>query len=255
MEANFTSTDVDNSIVLNAVSNANIPDATLNDFLVDGSAGNARVSPHDVVSFDFATACGCPDPTNPPDPDTCGTGPGIVAPAFVRDGASETIPPGPTPFPITPTAAGTVNFTVEYSGLALQLKNLMGPIIVNFLCVGGGCPEPTPGDVCEEIKRGAIDSPRIMYDATCNKAQATAGDCTPFVVFTDVADVCKAEGVDFADAPDCCDQDISGGVPGPNFDPNCTSVANQAACCAALATDYPTAAVAQQPRLPVSPAP
>ena len=254
IEADFTSTEVDNSVVTNAVSNASITNAALNSFLVDGSADNARVSPHDLVSFDFATACGCPDPTNPPDPDTCGTGPGIVAPAFVRDGASETIPPGPTPFPITPTAAGTVDFTVAYSGLALQLKDLMGPFIVPVVCVGGGCPA-VPGDICSPEDRGGIPSPRIMYDATCNKAQAGAGDCTPFVVFTDVADVCKGTGVDFADAPDCCDQDLlPGGVPGPNFDPNCMSAANIAACCAVLATDYPTATAAQQPRLPVSPA-
>jgi hypothetical protein len=253
LEADFTSSEVDNSVVGNAISNANITSVTLNSFLVDGTAGNARVSPHEVVLFDFATACGCTDPANPPDPDTCGTGPGIVAPTFVRDGASETIPPGPTPFPITPTAAGTVDFTIPYADLALDLKNLTGSIVVPVVCVGGACGAL---DICSEIDRGGIASPRIMYDATCNKAQAAAGDCIPFLVFTDVADVCKGVGVEFADAPDCCDTgDFTGMDPTRPIDVNCQNDANRASCCAALATDYPTATAAQQPRLPVSAAP
>jgi hypothetical protein len=95
-----------------------------------------------------------------------------------------------------------------------------------------------------------------MYDAICNKAQFEAGDCTPFVGFTDVADVCKGGVDDFVDAPDCCDTgDPTGMDPTRPFDPNCENAANQASCCAALATDYPTATPAQQPRLPVNPAP
>jgi hypothetical protein len=261
--AGFTSSEVDNSFVANAISNADITSATLDSFLVDGTAGNARVSPHEVVLFDFGTACGdscvggfctsdgttactdanfvrvCPD---------VGTGPGIEAPTFVRDGATETIPPGPTPFAITPTAAGTVDFTIAYSGTALKLQNLSGSITIPTACLGGGCGDL---DFCSELDRGAIASPRLMYDALCNKAQAEAGNCTPFLDFSTVADVCKGVGIsgdDFVSGniPACCDN---------TTDLFCTNAANVTSCCTAIGTDYPTATFAQQPQLPVSAAP
>ena len=261
--AGFTSAEVDNSFVANAISNANITSATLDSFLVDGTAGTASVSPHEVVLFDFGTACGddCVGGVCTSDGTTActaanfttvcpgvDTGPGIIAPTLVRDGAAETIPPGPTPFPITPTAAGTVDFTIVYSGTALQLKNLAGAGTIPVACLGGGCGA---ADFCKEIDRDGIASPRIMYDAVCNKAQAADGDCVPFFDFSNTADVCKGVGItgqDFlsGNIPPCCDN---------TTDLFCVSPANKASCCTAIGTDYPTATPAQQPQLPVSAAP
>jgi hypothetical protein len=95
-----------------------------------------------------------------------------------------------------------------------------------------------------------------MYEATCSKAEFAGGACTPFDIFADVSDVCKVRSVAFADAPPCCD--VGGVVTGsgrPNdFSCNGTA-ANQRRCCAALAVDFPNATPAQQPQLPVNPAP
>jgi hypothetical protein len=272
--AGFASAQVANSFVGNAISNANIPSATLNSFLVDGSAGNARVSPHESIQFDFGFACGdnclndvctsdgttaCTVPTFENDCPGAGTGPGIVAPTFVRDGAAQTIPPGPTPFPITPTAAGTVDFTIDYSGTALELEDLLGQLTIPVACLGGGCAI----DSCAPIDRDGIASPRIMYDAICNKAQAAAGNCTPFEDFSNTADVCKEKpgGIEPADLPDnvppCCDNSLPCVAPCANLpsDLFCVTQPNVDSCCAAIGTDYPTATAAQQPQLPVSAAP
>lgn len=280
--ATFVSAEVDNSLVANAISNADITSVTLDSFLDDGTnpascggASTCEVSPHEIVLFDFGTACGdncvanvCTSDgttacTVPTFTDVCpgvGTGPGIIARTFRRDGASETIPPGPTPFPITPTAAGTVDFTIDYSGTALDLKNLSveGAVAIPVACLGGACAF----DQCAAIDRGSIASPRIMYDATCNKAQAEAGTCTAFLDFSTVADVCKGGGIDAADfasgnIPACCDNTLPCVDPCANLptDLFCQTDPNVASCCAAIATDYPSPTPAQQPQLPVNPAP
>ena len=255
--AGFTSVEVDNSFVTNAISNADITSAVLDSFIDDDTPGDALVSPHNLVFLDFGVACGdnCVDSlcndgvtacTASNFTDVCpdvGTGPGIAVSTFRRDGDTGTIPPGPTPFPITPSAAGTVDFVIEYAGTALHLQNLG---IFPMLCLGGGCG--AGNDFCAAIDRGGIASPRIMYDAICNKAQAEAGDCEPFEGFAGEADVCKGSGIstdDFASGniPACCDN---------STDLFCTDAANIASCCTAISEDYPTATAAQQPQLPVN---
>jgi hypothetical protein len=185
----------------------------------------------------------------------CGTGSGIGAPAFKRAGATEQIPPGPTPFSITPTAAGTVDFTIDYEELALELRNLAlstGGGLAE-VCVGGACPlNGIAGDICMLIMRGTLQSPRIMYDANCDKVEAAADECVPFKDFADIAEICNDDGTDtFPNVPSCCDPDINGAF----SDVTCIDPANVASCCAGLAADYPTATPTQQPRLIVNQAP
>jgi hypothetical protein len=120
------------------------------------------------------------------------------------------------PTTITPTAAGLSNIEVNYDELQLVLRNLALGAGGGFdpVCIGAGCPindqRPCdtveelcadglntctsddncliPTDFCSGILRGTIQSPRIMYDALCNKlgfaacggtACATTADC-PF---------------------------------------------------------------------------
>jgi len=317
--AGFVSSEVDNSLVGNAISNADITSVTLDSFIDDSCGGNACTvatqlvdcfsgvcndqgtvpevddrcdpdptcpagvlnSPHFSSLFDFGTACGdscvggfctsdgttaCTLATFTEDCSVAngggvGTGPGIVAQTFRRNGASETIPPGPTPFPITPTAAGTVDFVIEYSGTALDLKNLSTDVgvLAPVACLGGACAF----DLCADQPRGSIDSPRIMYDATCNKTQAAEpGGCTPFLDFSTVADVCKGAGLEPADLsagniPACCDNQLPCVAPCAVLpsDLFCVTDPNVTSCCNAISTDYPSPTPAQQPQLPVNPAP
>ena len=242
----------------NSISNSDVTSATLTSFLDDGTAGDALVSPHQDVFFDFQTACGacevdtCNDGVTSctTDADCEGLGPGIAAP-FTQN-APGSLPPGTVPLTLTATGAGTVDFAVEYSALALQLRSLTGPAGIPEACIGGECvnipfPSGNPGsDICSVIDRGTLSSPRIMYDAICNKVQFAAGDCLPFVDFAEIADACKGDpripgpGEMF---PDCCMTFF------------CNTQDDFDACCVQLEQDYPTATPAQQPQVPVGPAP
>jgi hypothetical protein len=282
----FTSAKVANSIIGNSISNAVPTSAQLNSFL-----GSPRMSPHGDVLFDFGDACGCDNPGAGDLVPPCGTGPGIAAPGFVRTSDPQTIPPPPPPFPITPNAAGTVDFTVDYMGLALEIRELAGNLNIPEVCIGGACPfSGTVMSTCTPIDRegdgcpGALackpcidngngattcggstsamavacttdadctgpaptvnDSPRVMYDATCSKAQFDANLCIPFEEFPSIADACKGEPR--LPPPPCCN------VPDDLF---CADPAAHQNCCAELQARWPTATAAQQPRLPVNPAP
>lgn len=230
VDAGFNSVEVANSDIEYRIAGATPTSAPTASFLNDGTP-NRPQSPHDDVFVAFDTACGTP----------AGSGPGIVVPF---------LPPTDTPVDagaveITPAAVSNVAFAVEYAGLALELKNLMGAFGIPSLCLGGSCefdactPEDRDGDGLPTIAMpdagGPNDSPRIMYDATCNKAQAEAGDCVPFEEFTDITDVCAGRA--------------------PNDPPVSCDPSDQAECCAVLQTKYPTATNAQQAQLPVAPAP
>jgi hypothetical protein len=311
IDAGFTEASVANSILANTIRNANLTGLIVNDFLDDSTAGGALVSPHNTVQFLFSDACGdaC---TGAPglctsDGSACnatadcpltGDGPGIQVPFFLRSIVPETVPPGPSPFLITPNggAGSLTDLQVNFSGTAIELVDLTGPITTDA-CIGGACAVSicSPfiyNGVCNtdstcDLANGTCDddlstctsdtdclgdgtcfgstqtctadgncdvltSPRIMYESTCSKIEFGGGACTPFDVFPDVSDVCKARGVDFADAPPCCDTGIGTGSGRP-VDPSCnTNPGNRRRCCAALAENYPDSTSVQEPQLPAN---
>jgi len=191
--AGFQSALVDDSGIEISYSNANITSSQLSSFLdPDGLSEPPFTSPHGQVLFDFGVACGdnctgdlgsetCESSGNPCSlntfTDDCsvenggavGTGPGIQAPFFAN--APGSIPPGPIPAQLvnlTPTAAGSVNIDTPYSGIALQLPDVGGLVSG---CVGGAC---TSAKVCSPVLRGTEVSPRVMYDANCDKLEFAA---------------------------------------------------------------------------------
>jgi hypothetical protein len=318
IDAAFTESSVENSILANAISNADLTSLIVNDFLDDGtnpaSCGGASpclVSPHATVTFLFSDACGdactgapgactsdgsaCNATEDCPDAET---GPGIQVPFFFRTTDPESVPPGPSPFLITPNggAGSLTDLQVNFSGTAIELVDLTGPITTDA-CIGGACAVSicSPfiyNGVCNtdstcDLANGTCDddlstctsdtdclgddtcfgssqtctvdtdcnnltSPRIMYENTCSKIEFDGGACTPFDVFPDVSDVCKARGVDFADAPPCCDTGIGTGSGRP-VDPSCnTNPGNRRRCCAALAENYPDSTSVQEPQLPAN---
>jgi hypothetical protein len=267
--AGFTEAIVDNSFAVATYSNADITSTQLSSFLDDGTAGGALVSPHAPVVFDFGAACGdncvggvctsdgsttCSIPTFTQDCPGIGTGPGIIAPTFAGSGS---IPPGPIPgqqVTLTPTAAGSVDIELPYSGIALNLPAVGNPPLAAG-CVGGACGTGTNlAPLCSVIQRGTAASPRVMYDATCDKIAAGGGTCEPFFFFSTLGDVCKGAGIDAvadfnkpAQLPSCTDG-ICGLLTTPT-DFFCTTPAAVTACCAQLNADFPDATAAQTPQL------
>jgi hypothetical protein len=259
-DAGFFSSEVNNSEILAGVENGGIGDVLLSSYLDDGTTPGgcaqgvdcALVSPHNAVFFDFEVACGrfvgacgaggaglCPDGfACTDDVDCVEHGTGIIAPFLANaPGAVPSDRPSPTVF--TPPVAGSIDVTLPYPGLAMQLQNLQGPVSIPVACIGGSCTQ----DTCSPVDRGGIASPRVMYDANCDKLQFANGDCTPFLQFPDVGDVCRGDGISGLPAPDCCDN---------SSDLFCRSQANIDACCASFAVDFPTATAAQFPSVPVN---
>jgi hypothetical protein len=256
-DAGFFSSEVNNSIINAGVAGDGLASTVLlSSYLDDGTTpagctqgvNCALVSPHNAVFFDFEVACGrfvgacgaggaglCPDGTACTDDAECEEhGSGIIAPFLANaPGAVPIDRPSPTVF--VPNGA-SVDVSLPYSGLALALQNLEGPVSIPSACIGGSCP----ADTCSPIVRGAVASPRVMYDSNCDKPAFGAGDCTPFLQFPDAAGVCAGRGISALPAPDCCDN---------SSDLFCSSAANITACCNSIGTDFPTATTAQFPQV------
>jgi hypothetical protein len=277
--AGFTEAIVDNSFAEYAPVNASLASIPLTSFLDDGTAGGAPLSPHNQVVFDFGAACGdncvgdictsdgttaCSIPTFTQDCPGIGTGPGIIAPTFA--GAPDVIiPPDFTEqvVGLAGLAQGTVDFALPYSGIALNLPAVGNPPVAAG-CVGGACGSgPNLSPLCSPITRGALDSPRVMYDATCSKIQAGAGTCLPFNFFSTLGDVCKGAGIDgVADfgveenLPACTlDPDTGDPICGRPTTPGdffCTSATAVQQCCDQLAADFPNSNAAVLPQMPVN---
>ena len=279
--AGFTEAIVDNSFALATYTNAIVAaDGTastqLNSFLDDGTAGGAPRSPHNPVVFDFGVACGdncvggvctsdgtttCSIPTFTQDCPAIGTGPGIIAPTLAGS-PDVLIPPDFTEqlvtlVPDADAAGRLVDIGLPYSGIALNLPAVGNPPLAAG-CVGGACgTAPNLAPLCSPITRGTASSPRVMYDATCDKIAAGGGTCEPFFFFSTLGDVCKGAGIDAvadfnkpAQLPSCT-EGICGLLTTPT-DLFCTSPAAVTACCAQLNADFPDATAAQTPQLPVN---
>lgn len=269
--AGFQTATVANSQIEATYTNADLTSSTLTSFLDDGSAGGGLVSPHLDTVFQFGEACGdncvdglckdgvtaCALSTFTQDCPDAGTGPGVAVP-FLANGPGS-IPPGTDPVALTPTAAGTVDIGLPYSGIALNLPDVGG---IASGCAGGAC---SGADLCMVIDRSfgtdpSLPSPRVMYDATCNKEEFDGESCEPFGFFATLGDIVKGVGIDAVadfNNPEqlpACTEGICGLLTTPT-DFFCTSDAAKQACSTQLATDFPTATAAQLPKLPVSAAP
>jgi hypothetical protein len=249
-------------------------------FVDDGSQSPTLVSPHSQTIFDFFAACGnaagtCSGGTCSSDgttscttDDDCEeTGPGILLPFLPR--TSDPAVPGTTS--VTPAAPGVLRFTYEYATLELPI---LTPIL--GLCIGGQCMGGVPcpigertgsGDgICSQFPPGspgnctADDSPRIMYDANCDKLGVLGETCSPFENFGEAANICATgqpgtslnpaaeEGVCGSCTPTSCGEPVDEGGLGP-----CTCDRDD--CCDFVQANYPTATSAQFPVVPVNPAP
>jgi hypothetical protein len=165
---------------------------------------------------------------------------------------------------VTPGAApGTIDFTYEYATLELPISTALLPVCIGGLCVAGvPCPYrelTTVGDTTQ----GPGDSPRIMYDATCDKLGALAGTCSPFEDFAEASNICATgnpgTGLNPSSATGICGAcaPAGGSVGDPCGDtgegePPCVC-ADRQDCCDFIQTNYPTATVAQFPQVPINP--
>jgi hypothetical protein len=252
LAAGFSSSGVANSILSNDLSNANVTNRIVSSFLDDGTDSPNLVSPHNVVSFSFADACGddcvadagsstgrscLSDSTVECEvltfTDTCpgvGTGPGIFAPflfnstppgtILVDPGTGELTPDVP-PVMLTPTDPGSVAFTLDYATSAIELVDLVGSITTDA-CVGGACTT----DVCSpENFNGICD-----LDSTCGVDDRCDDDFSACAVDSD----CTGTGTCFGTSGMSCTSDVQcPDIAGPRimYEATCSKLEFEAGTC------------------------
>jgi hypothetical protein len=262
---------ISNSELTFGVSNSDVSTQLVQSFVDDGTQSPTPLSPHQPTTFDFFETCGsapgtCSDGTCTTDGTTScvldedceGTGPGISIPFLSR--TNDPAVSGTTS--ITPSEPGVLRVTYEYESLKL-------PIVTDLVavCIGGACVAGQDGLQCPDSERtGASngncafatpeectpdDSPRIMYDARCTKADFAEGTCSPFEDFGEAANICVRGQPGGAVAPD-----VETGVCGNCMPEGCGLEENPCdcdieACCAFVQENYPTATANEFPALPV----
>jgi hypothetical protein len=197
------------AVVYNSIANLDVAGATPAGIETTSFLGSPPSTPHGGVPFDFAVGCGnqtgacaggfCNGGTTActKDDDCQETGPGVVVP-FVT--GSPTSVPGTVS--LTPSAAGAIGFSYGFDdiGAIIQVPALFANLCLGQIAEDNGPPTP-PGGFCgftcvsadrtgDSDTSDPNDSPRIMYDAECDKAGVAAGTCEPFFEFSQAANVC-----------------------------------------------------------------